>query len=346
MNESPETRFGYNDASKARDIVCETLRGHGMNPDSVKDGIILGSGLGPFAEQHMEKGGTEISFDKIFTQLGIPLLESQVSGHARELIISPLKDDPYKDRLVIAQPGREHPYEGISTKRATFWLRVMQLLGVETLFNSNAGGIITPKTLPTVPSLMIVHSARDYSEDNNPLVGPDIPEFGPRFPHNGNLFPEVDRKLVIWKARELEIPISEGMLVRMPGPAYESAETIRWLRGQLKQIWDEGFEDNDPNFMGRPIGIVGMSSTYEHEVAQHASPIQNSAEKHPNRAFGRGRVHVSVSTNYGAGLGPKGPGAFPSHPEVKANAALVEDYFGRLAHSTIAQWQIYARNPQ
>ena len=82
---------------------------------------------------------------------------------------------------------------------------------------------------------------------------------------------------------------------------------------QLKQIWDEGFEDNDPNFMGRPIGIVGMSSTYEHEVAQHASPIQNSAEKHPNRAFGRGSVHVSVSTNYGAGLGPK-VGSFPITP--------------------------------
>lgn len=334
-------RFMYDDASHARDFIAERLSERGLNPDAVDDSIILGSGLGNFVNEHMDKGSVEIPFNDIFEYLNRVLPETPIApspggqkGHAQKLVIGPLAGDS-EERLVIAQSGREHPYEGVSTKRATFWLRIMQLIGVETLFGSNAVGIVTPGMLP-LPSLMLVRCHRDYGKDN-PLEGHNEPRFGPRFPHSGDLYPRESRMLVKSVAERLQVPIKEGTLFRFTGPEYENEDTVLDLRAILEGIYRKGRRPNmATEYDGEPVGGTGMSSTYEHLVLQHASPIQDTPdEKHPNRAFGKGRAHVSVGTNYACGLGPDGPGAFPNHDEVKRNAALVQDHFGRLAKEVI-----------
>lgn len=330
------SRYGYDDAETVIDLLRFRLEARDLDPDHVKDGIILGSGLGTFTEDHLDKDALVVPFGEIFDHLGLPAASQKAPGHAHELLIGPLKGDT-DARLVMAQRGREHPYEGVSTRRATFWLRVMQLLGVETLFDSNAVGILTPKTLP-LPSLMLVKDHRDLANDD-PLVGPHEPKFGNRFPHKGNLYPKRSRDLVKEVAQRLGLTTPEGILFRFKGPAYESAAEIYDLRNRLDGIWHNATEQpGETDYTGEPVGAVGMSSTYEHLVAQHASPIQDtSEEKFPNRAFGKGRVHLSVGTNYAAGLGPKSLGAFPTPAEVEHYAQQVQEAFGKLAREVILE---------
>lgn len=329
MNTSKEC-YGYDDAYKAMDYVWGEIGDCDMDPHNVKDGLILGSGLGGFVNEHMEQSFCELPFAKIFEHLGIKQHSTNAPpGHAHKLIIGHLKDTS-PDRLVIAQSGREHPYEGISMQRAVFWLRVMQLLGVETLLGSNAVGIITPKTLK-IPSLMLVHSHIDTADDN-PLVGSNDDSFGPRFPHMGDLYPQTSRALVKNVAKRLGFPLAEGTLCRTKGPNYESAETIYDLRAKLNALWEQGSKQpGEIRFASDPVGAVGMSSTFEHVVAQHAS--QSTGDP----AFRRGRAHISVATNYGAGLSENGLGSFPNHTEVETNAKIVQDRFGKLIREVILE---------
>lgn len=251
-------------------------------------------------------------------------------GHAQELVIGPFEGTDEK-RLVMAQSGREHPYEGVSLRRATFWLRVMQVLGVETLFGSNAAGVVTPHTLG-VPSLMLVNADIDEAGDN-PLYGPNDERLGRRFQHMNDKYPEASRDLVKAVTERLGIDLKEGLLFRTMGPNYESPETILRLRGVLREIWRQKFDQPGENRFQTddPVGMVGMSSTFEHAVAQHAA----YSEKNP--AFQRGRAHVSVATNYAAGMGPDGFVPPPEHDEVKEMARMVEEAFGRLAKDAILE---------
>lgn len=324
-------KYGYDHAASTRDYLCKRLEEGGVKPENLKDGIILGSGLGNFVKDYFrQEGSLEISFAELLNEMKLSSGEETVPGHAKKLVIGQLKGDS-SDRLVMAQAGREHPYEGVDIKRSVFWFRVMQLLGFETLLGSNAVGIATPKTFP-LPSLMLAHSHQDLVS-MNPLIGPNEPNLGPRFPHMGDLYPEKTRNLVKKVAEKLGIPLVEGTLVQTKGPNYESSETVYRIRAMLNGMYEEGRKQPGENrFNGEPIGGAGMSSTYEHMVAQHASPIQG---EHPNRAFGKGRAHISVGTNYAAGLGPEGFVAPPEHKEVEENSRKVQDYFGRLVREVI-----------
>lgn len=338
MNMNQE-RFMYDDAARGRDFIISRLKDEGVDAAKITDGMVLGSGLGGFVKDHMDADrSVEIPFNDVFDELGgVERSGESAPGHAQKIVIGSLKGDSLESGLVMAQAGREHPYQAIDPKRATFWVRIMQLLGVETFFGSNAVGILTPDTMK-LPSLMLVKGHID-KVTNGPLVGPNYSEFGPRFPHAGDLYPAKTRELVKEKAKELGIALQEGILFREMGPSYESTAIIYELRDKLEGIWEQGQrQKGEHGFDGPPVGAVGMSSTIEHEVCQHASPIQNSEqEKHPNRAFGKGRAHISVGTNYACGLGPDGPGAFPSHQEVQENGKIVQEIFGRLARAVILE---------
>ncbi|MBI5152770.1 hypothetical protein HZA39_04500 [Candidatus Peregrinibacteria bacterium] len=330
--ENSKEHYGYDDASRACGFVTNKLVQAGLNPDNVKNAIIIGSGLGSFTKDHVDSSSVKIPFNEIFANINIEGRKEGVEGHAKQLVIGPLNGE-LADKLIIAQDGREHPYEGISIRRAVFWLRIMQLLGVETLLGSNAIGIVTPKTLQVLPSLILVHSHRDFADDN-PLVGNNDDRFGPRFPHSGDLYPAKTRKLVQEVAAKLDIPLKQGTLFRFKGPEYESRETIYDLRGILENIWRNGaLQLGEDRFTGESVGAVGMSSTYEHLVAQHAS----QSEYH--KAFHKHRAHISAATNYAAGLGPDGPVPEPTHEEVKRMGCLVEERFGKLAREVILEMQ-------
>ncbi|MBI2638997.1 purine-nucleoside phosphorylase [Candidatus Peregrinibacteria bacterium] len=338
----PSEQFGYDDAARARDLVIDKLRDRGLDAEKVQDGVILGSGLGGFPDDHMHAsrrghadGPLVIPFGEILDALEAPTASTGVQGHAHELVIGPLSNTD-ESRLVVAQSGREHPYERVPMQRSVFWLRVMQLLGVKTLFGSNAAGIVTPRTLG-IPSLMLVNSDREAGTDN-PLVGPNDDRFGERFQHMNDKYPQASRDLVKAVAARLGIPLAEGLLFREMGPSYESPETILELRGRLRTIWREAQDQRGEDRFrysstGDPTGMVGMSSTFEHTVVQHAA----YSRVHP--AFYKGRAHVGVATNYAAGMGPDGFVPPPNHEEVKTNAKLVQDQFGRLAREVILEWR-------
>lgn len=335
-------RFGYDDAARAKDLVAETARYHRLEPEKIVQGGVLGSGLGHFVKNHMNgdkigkpSGPIVLSFDDIFRYLdrNIPLLkeDGKDHGHARRLVIGPLSDGDTK-HLVCVQEGREHPYQGVSMRRATFWLRVMQLLGVELLLGSNAAGIVTPKTL-TPPALMLVTGDEQYAcGDDSPLKGYNDERFGPRHTDMNDLYSKNIRAAFKIVAQRLGIPLEEGIYFRAPGPEYETPETIYDLRHILKGMLDEGVDQpGETRFRERPKGVVGMSSTYEMKVLQHAA----LSTAHP--AFRRGKGYVSALTNYAAGLGPRGKVASPSHQEVKDRAKQLEAHFGALMRMTLIE---------
>lgn len=334
MNQESQ-KFGYQEACAAVEVINNRLRPAGLVLSSIRDGLVLGSGLGNFTKDHMDPKSVAIPYNDIFSKIGIDGGDhSQVAGHAQQLVIGPLKGTT-DNRLVIAQSGREHPYEGVDTQRSTFWIRVMQVLGVKTLFGSNAVGIVTPQTLK-VPSLMLVAGDLDFGWDN-PLVGPNDGRFGPRFPHMGDHYPKVSREMIKKVAEREGIPLQEGLHVRLKGPNYESKELIYWLRNVLRGVFTEAqSQPRETDFQGEPVGVVGMSSTFEHMVAQQAAQAGTSPQHH---AFESGRAHVCVGTNYAAGLGPEGPVDPPNHEEVGANARLIQDQFGRLVCEVILAWR-------
>lgn len=204
-------------------------------PKDTKTAIVLGSGLGELANTIKE--ATVIPYTQI------PHFASSTAvGHKGNLIVGLLNGVP-----VIAMQGRFHYYEGYTMEQVTFPIRVMKLLGIENLLVSNAAGGIN--TSFKVGDLMII---RDHINNlPNPLIGPNVEMFGPRFPDMTRAY---DRELQT-KAKaitqELGIPVKEGVYVGLTGPSYETpAEYAFW---------------------GKVGGdAIGMSTVPEVIVARHA----------------------------------------------------------------------------
>ncbi len=335
-----EKRFGLEDGKIGRDYVAEQVEARGWNPDDIDDGVVLGSGLGAFAENHLEDP-LEIPYLDVFRKIrlgGKDMPHGKVDGHAQRLIIGPLKGSGDK-RLVMAQSGREHPYEGISTKRAVFWIRLMQLFGVKTLIGSNAAGIITPKTLQT-PSLMLVQSHIDWLRDN-PLIGHNEGELGPRFPHSGDMYPKATRDLIQKVAAERGIALPQGIYIRSGGPFYESRAEVYKAREELEGIWRQGSQQKgETDFIGgaeAAKGMFGMSSTYEALAIQSATQATQGPSLEAYPAFKKGWAYISVATNYAAGLAEQGPVKNPDHDEVQEAARKIAEKFEGLVRASIEE---------
>ena len=322
--------FGYEDAAYASEYVANQVAAANLDPNEIRDGLILGSGIGSFAETHMDENSVSVDFNDIYSGLNIKARLDSVPGHARKLVIGALKEDP-KGGLVIAQSGREHPYEGIPTQRSVFWVRVMQLLGVKTLTGSTATGILTPKTLQP-PALMVINADHDLGNDN-PLVGANREEFGPRFPHMSDHYPKKTREIIqqVIKKNDMQ-DIPEGVYVRIKGPNYERPEDTYSLRALVNSIWDEGQKQKgEDRFKGGPVAVVGMSTVFEQMVAQHAT----QSKKHP--AFLEGRAAIAVATDYAGSASEDGFVGHINHEEVKEMAAKVEDRLGKLIKETMLE---------
>lgn len=132
-----------------------------------KVGLILGSGLGILAEEIEQP--VKIKYEEI-----PHFPESTVEGHAGQLVIGELKGLP-----VLAMQGRFHYYEGYSLDKVTYPVRVMKELGIDTLIVTNAAGGVNPSFSPG--DLMII-TDHINNVGANPLIGPNHPEFGVRFP--------------------------------------------------------------------------------------------------------------------------------------------------------------------
>lgn len=177
-------------------------------------GIILGTGLGDFA-------------DKIAAQVIIPYEEipgfprSTVQGHAGRMIFGEIEG-----RRVVAMQGRFHYYEGYTMAQVTLPVRVMGQLGIKSLFVSNASGGIN--TSFRVGDLMIITDHINLMP--NPLIGPNLDELGPRFPDMHNCY---DKDLIARAARIAEeegIKLQYGVYVGGTGPTFETQAEYRYFK--------------------------------------------------------------------------------------------------------------------
>ncbi len=355
--------YGPDNAERAAVLVRSRMEEHGMRPEDLKDAVVIGSGLGSFTKNVLKadragetSGPVVIPYSEIYTHLGIESTAADLArteikrkasekgaddtGHAKRLVIGPsMGDGP----LVFAQDGREHPYEDVHMRRTTFWLRVMQHLGIRTLIGTNAAGIVTPNLLRRRHDLMMVQMHVDET-GQTPLWGPNFPEWGERFPHRGFAYPQEVRDIIRAAALELGLGdrLKEGIYFRRPGPQYESPVEVLSMRRRIREILEEdsSLAVGMRMFAGRDKrvpGVVGMSSTYEAIVAEHA---RQSSEM---PAFVEGYGFISVPTNYSAAMGPSSFVSPDTHEEVKEAAKAVEDIVEELVVEVI---QVFDGNRQ
>lgn len=175
--------------------------------------IVLGSGLGLMAD-HIED-------PLVIPYAGIPHFKrSTVVGHKGNLIVGRLGG-----KSVMAMQGRFHYYEGYTMQEVTFPVRVMARLGVKTLFVSNAAGAVNVNY--RVGDMMIITDHVNLMP--NPLIGPNMEEFGDRFPDMTTVYSRRIRQMALDEAAKMGETLRQGVYVAGTGPTYETpAEYIMY----------------------------------------------------------------------------------------------------------------------
>ena len=177
--------------------------------------VVLGSGLGDFGKDL--KNPREISYADL---PGFP--RATVAGHAGKFLLGELGG-----KRVLMMSGRFHSYEGHPLADVVMPVRVMKRLGVKTLILTNAAGGVN--TAFSAGTLMLITDFINLT-GKNPLTGPNLDAFGPRFPDMSHAYDPALSALCKETARELGIDLKEGVYCWMNGPAYETPAEIRMLR--------------------------------------------------------------------------------------------------------------------
>ena len=198
-------------------------------------GIVLGTGLGGLGRE------IEVEVEIPYEQIpGFPL--STVESHSGRLLLGRLEGVP-----VAAMSGRFHLYEGYSLEDVTFPIRVLRLLGARTLFVSGACGGMNPLWKPG--ELVLLDDHINLLGDN-PLIGPNVDEWGPRFPDMSRPYDQGLQERALGAALARGMPLHRGVYAAVPGPNLETRAEYRMLRA-----------------MG--ADVVGMSTVPEVIVARH-----------------------------------------------------------------------------
>jgi purine-nucleoside phosphorylase len=197
--------------------------------------MVLGSGLGNFT--------SAITVGKEIVYSDIPHFPvSTVKGHSGKLVFGQLEG-----KTVVAMSGRFHFYEGFTAEEVVFPIRVMKLLGIETLFLSNAAGATNQSF--KIGDLMLINDHISFFQPNA-LIGKNEPAFGPRFPDMSECY----TKSLLAKARAIaaaaNIEVKEGVYCGVTGPTFETRAEYRLL-------------------LAVGVDAVGMSTVQEVTVAAH-----------------------------------------------------------------------------
>lgn len=178
-------------------------------------GVILGSGLGAFADS-LERS-VSISYDEL-----PEFPTSSVHGHAGKLVLGWRGSVP-----IVAMQGRVHFYEGYAPWQVAFPARVLARLGVKHLTVTNAAGGINLGF--KVGELMAITDHLNLS-GYNPLVGPNVEALGPRFPDMTRAYDPAALEVLRGVAKKQSVDLREGIYVSLSGPTYETPAEIRMLR--------------------------------------------------------------------------------------------------------------------
>jgi len=182
---------------------------------SPKIGMIAGTGLGSLTDK------MEIDFRIPYEDIpNFP--RSTVEGHHGILVSGSLAGKP-----CVALEGRFHIYEGYTPEEITFSIRVMAMLGVEYLIISSAAGGLNPQF--ETADLMVITDHINLT-GNNVLTGPNLDNFGPRFPDMSAVYDPDLITLIKRKALEAQISIQQGVYIGVVGPSLETPAETRFLR--------------------------------------------------------------------------------------------------------------------
>jgi purine nucleoside phosphorylase I, inosine and guanosine-specific len=180
--------------------------------------LILGSGLGPLAD--------EVESPAIIPTNEIPNWPvSTVQGHKGRLVIGRLMGKP-----ILVLQGRAHYYEGYSMSRIGLPVRVMQRLGVRTVVLTNAAGGINPEFFAGDLMLITDHLSLLPMTGPNPLRGPNLDEFGPRFPDMSEVYDKELLALAQQVSDEQNLNVRRGVYAGLSGPSFETPADCRFLR--------------------------------------------------------------------------------------------------------------------
>ncbi len=180
-----------------------------------KVAMVLGSGLGYL--------GDLVEHAIVVPYGEIPHFKhSTAPGHKGQLVFGTLAGQP-----VAVMQGRMHHYEGYSYEEVAYAVRVLRLLGCETLFVTNAAGGVN-YSFHAGDLMLITDQIKIFLE--SPLRGENLPEFGPRFPDSSYLYTPKLQALAKQQARALDIDLKTGVYMYFPGPQYETPAEIRMAR--------------------------------------------------------------------------------------------------------------------
>jgi len=200
--------------------------------------VQLGSGLGAVVELLDPEPRVTVRYRDLPHVPG-----AAVEGHAGEVVAGLVGGIP-----IIVLSGRAHPYEGYSHREASLLLRAVVALGPRTLVVTNAAGGLNAEFEPG--DVMLITDHLNLSGDN-PLFGPNLDRFGPRFPPMTDAYDPGLRAAATEASERRGVPLRQGVYVMLSGPSYETRAEMRMLRG-----------------LG--ADAVGMSTVHEVIVARHA----------------------------------------------------------------------------
>ncbi|MCI7768005.1 MAG: purine-nucleoside phosphorylase [Oscillospiraceae bacterium] len=246
-----------------------------------KIALILGSGLGDYAD------GIDIRATLDYKDIeGFPV--STAPGHKGRFVFGYVEGVP-----VVVMQGRVHYYEGYSMEDVVLPVRLMKLMGAEVLFLTNAAGGVNWHF--ECGDFMLINDQICMAP--SPLIGENLDELGPRFPDMSEIYSKKLRDIVKRSARELDIPLREGVYIQLTGPNYESPSEVR---------------------MVRTLGAdaVGMSTACEAIAANH---------------MGMKIVGISCISNLACGVSNRPL----SHAEVQETADRVAPLFKKLITASV-----------
>lgn len=244
-------------ASRSMILLNEALAYVRERSDLVPQlGIVLGSGLGPVLEEVVDP--VEIPYTKI------PGFDDcTVAGHAGSLCLGLFEGVP-----VVCLKGRPHFYEGWGPDSFRLPIRLLKVLGASSVLMLNAAGSLNPEVAPG--SFVLVNDHINL-QPQNPLIGPNDDEIGPRFVSMDVVYDLALREQLLQSAQALGIGLKQGVYISVPGPSFETPAEIRAFR-----------------LLG--ADVIGMSTVPEVIVARHC---------------GLCVALISVVSNMAAGLSDK-----------------------------------------
>ena len=217
-----------NAAASAKFLLSQT-------PLRPKIGLVLGSGLGAFAD--------ELADATCIPYANIPFFpRSTAVGHAGQMVIGKAAGVP-----VAAMQGRVHLYEGYSASEVAFPMRVFDCMNIRAVILTNAAGGINREYQQ---GALVVLTDHINLQGQNPLAGPNDDRFGPRFPDMTQAYWKPYREIALQASQKAGKTLYQGVYAALLGPNYETPAEIRYLR---------------------TIGadLVGMSTVLEVIAARH-----------------------------------------------------------------------------